>query len=189
MESKIINYIRTFFLLKRKGVKFGKIPFIFGQMPLLTNKGNISVGDEFTMRNYQFKSEITCADNAELIMGNEVGINQGSNIYAAESVHIGDNVLIGDCVKIYDTNFHSMDVDSTIIRPVKIGNNVWIGVHSIILPGVTIGENSVIGAGSVVTKSIPSNYFAAGSPAKLIKKHESTIIRSPRKLDRPLIKK
>ncbi|OQC00518.1 MAG: Galactoside O-acetyltransferase [Firmicutes bacterium ADurb.Bin099] len=54
-----------------------------------------------------------------------------------------------------------------------IGNNVFIGVNTMILPGVTIGDNVVIGAGSIVTKSIPSNCVACGVPAKQIKGIES----------------
>ena len=51
--------------------------------------------------------------------------------------------------------------------PVVIGDNVWLGANTIVLPGVTIGENSVIGAGSVVTKDIPANVVAFGSPCKV----------------------
>lgn len=57
--------------------------------------------------------------------------------------------------------------------PVTIGKNVWLDAGVIVFPGVTIGENSVIGAGSLVTKDVPDNYLAYGSPCKLIKKIES----------------
>ena len=53
---------------------------------------------------------------------------------------------------------------------VVIGNGVWIGQRSIILPGVTIGEHSIIGANSVVTHDIPAYCIAAGQPAKIMKK-------------------
>ena len=51
--------------------------------------------------------------------------------------------------------------------PIKIGNNCWIGANVVILPDVTIGDNSVIGAGSIVTKDIPANVIAFGSPCKV----------------------
>lgn len=56
---------------------------------------------------------------------------------------------------------------------IKIQDNVWIGMGVIVLPGVTIGEGSVIGAGAVVTKDIPPNTLAVGSPAKPIRKIEN----------------
>jgi acetyltransferase-like isoleucine patch superfamily enzyme len=52
---------------------------------------------------------------------------------------------------------------------VVIGDNVWLGVNSVVLKGVTIGKNSVIGANSVVTRDIPPNVIAAGNPCKVIK--------------------
>ena len=54
-------------------------------------------------------------------------------------------------------------------KPVVIGNDCWIGANVVICPGVTIGDNCVIGAGSVVTRDIPSDSFAVGVPAKVIR--------------------
>mgnify|MGYP002710252414 FL=1 len=54
--------------------------------------------------------------------------------------------------------------------PVTVGDNVWIGGNTVILPGVTVGSNVVIGAGSVVSKDIPDNTIAAGNPCKVIRK-------------------
>ena len=59
---------------------------------------------------------------------------------------------------------------NTQAKPIKIGNDVWIGGNSTILAGVTIRNNVVIGAGSVVTKSINDNSLVAGVPAKVIKR-------------------
>ena len=57
----------------------------------------------------------------------------------------------------------------TLIGKITIGNKVFIGAGSIILPGATIGDNSVIAAGSVVTKDVPENVVVGGNPAKIIK--------------------
>ena len=54
-------------------------------------------------------------------------------------------------------------------KPIKIGNDVWIGVNVTILPGVTIGENAVVGAGAVVTKDVPDNAVVVGNPARVIR--------------------
>ena len=53
--------------------------------------------------------------------------------------------------------------------PIRIGNNVWIGAHSMVLPGVTIGDNAVIGAGSIVTRDIPANTVAVGNPCRVVR--------------------
>ena len=89
-------------------------------------------------------------------------------------VTIGDDCFIGPNVSIY-TACHSTDPQKRNTReewakPVKIGNNCWIGGSVTILPGAVIGDNVTIGAGSVVVTDIPSNTVAAGNPCKIIKK-------------------
>jgi acetyltransferase-like isoleucine patch superfamily enzyme len=88
-------------------------------------------------------------------------------------VYVGDYVLIGPDVKLY-TATHPTDPQERLNgleygKPIRIGNNVWIGGGSIVVGGVTIGDNSVIGAGSVVVKDIPANVVAVGNPCKVIK--------------------
>ena len=88
-------------------------------------------------------------------------------------IHIGNNVMFGPRVCIF-TACHPID---PVIRnskfeygkEVHIGDNVWIGGNTVINPGVTIGNNVVIGSGSVVTKNIPDNVVAAGSPCRVIR--------------------
>jgi acetyltransferase-like isoleucine patch superfamily enzyme len=58
--------------------------------------------------------------------------------------------------------------DLDVFGRITVGNNVFIGLNAIILPGVTIGDNVVIGAGSVITRDIPANCVAAGVPARVI---------------------
>lgn len=97
--------------------------------------------------------------------------NSGCKFQDQGGIFIGENVLIGHNVVIATLN-HLVDPSlrsGMIPRPVIIGNRVWIGSNSTILPGVTIGDNSIVGAGSVVTKDIPANKIAVGNPAKVIK--------------------
>ncbi|KAJ2355183.1 hypothetical protein IWW50_003465 [Coemansia erecta] len=88
-------------------------------------------------------------------------------------VDIGDDVLFGPAVQLY-TAEHPIDPATRLTgvesaRPVKIGNNVWVGGGAIILPGVTIGNNVTVGAGSVVTKDVPDNVVVVGNPARIVK--------------------
>lgn len=93
------------------------------------------------------------------------------------AVSLGDNVYLTDGVKFlcHDGGtllFRSKIHDLEITKPIKLGNNVYVGNNVIFLPGVTIGDNVIIGAGSVVSKNIPNNSVAVGVPAKVIKTSE-----------------
>ncbi len=104
-------------------------------------------------------------------IGKGVFINSGCKFQDQGGIYIGDNCLIGHNTVIATLN-HGMlpeERGDLIPSPVHIGNGVWIGSGSVILPGVTIGDNAVIGAGSVVTKDVPADSVAVGSPAKVIK--------------------
>ena len=84
-------------------------------------------------------------------------------------ISIGDNVTIAPRVHILAHDASTkMFLDYTKIGCVEIGNNVFIGAESVVLPGVKIGNNVIIGANSTVTHNIPDNSVAVGSPAKVI---------------------
>lgn len=111
----------------------------------------------------------------------DIGCNSGisnSTFVAANSITIGENVLIGGSCKFYDTDFHPINVNDRLndnkteikTAPIEIQDNVFIGAHCIILKGVTICQGSVVGAGSVVTKSVPEGEVWAGNPAHFIRK-------------------
>ena len=100
--------------------------------------------------------------------------NYNCTIIDVARVTIGDNCQFAPNVSIY-TAGHPVHPDSRNSLyeygiGVSIGDNVWIGGSTVILPGVHIGSNTVIGAGSVVTKDIPDWVVAAGNPCKVIRK-------------------
>ena len=117
-----------------------------------------------------------------IFLGNNCEINMNCIFLDCNKITIGDNALIAPFVQIY-TVFHPVKAEERFISiknegfpfaisktsPVTIGNNVWIGGGSIIMPGVTIGDNVTIGAGSVVTKSLPDRVLAYGNPCRVIK--------------------
>ena len=90
-------------------------------------------------------------------------------------IRIGNNCLIGPDVGIY-TAGHRLEPEGRTLdvygMPITIGNDVWIGGHSTILPGVSIGDGAVVAAGAVVTKDVEPNTIVGGVPAKVIKKIE-----------------
>ena len=85
-------------------------------------------------------------------------------------ITIGDNVTFGPRVRILAHDASTkVFLGYTRAANVNIGSNVFIGAHSIVLPGVTVGDNVVIGAGSIVNRDIPANSVAVGNPARVIK--------------------
>ncbi len=104
-------------------------------------------------------------------IGNNVFINFNFVLLDCAPVTIGNNVFIAPDVQIY-TAQHPLDPYTRnqhigSARPINIGDDVWIGGGSIILPGVTIGKGSTIGAGSVVKHDIPAGVIAAGNPCQV----------------------
>ena len=108
-------------------------------------------------------------------------VHFGKNVYANfnltlvddTDIYVGDGVMFGPNVTVC-TGTHPISPELRARQaqynlPVHIGNCVWIGAGSILLPGVTIGDNSVIGAGSVVTRDIPANVVAAGTPCRVMR--------------------
>ncbi|MCR4662799.1 MAG: hypothetical protein K5622_02785 [Endomicrobiaceae bacterium] len=113
-----------------------------------------------------------CGKNIKI--GKNVFINACCRFQDQGGIEIGDGSLIGHNTTIATLN-HDFNPDKRANlhpSPVKIGKNVWIGSDCTILPGVEIGDGAVIGAGSVVTKNIPANSIAVGSPARVIKQIE-----------------
>lgn len=107
----------------------------------------------------------------------EVGENFFANynlvIFDVGKVKIGDNAQIAPNVAIY-TAGHPIHPDSRNTGyeygiDITIGDNVWIGGNTCIMPGVTIGNNVVIGGGSVVTKDLPDNVIAVGNPCRIVR--------------------
>lgn len=126
-----------------------------------------------TGKNFLIEQPFYCDYGYNIEIGENFYTNVNCTILDVAKVTFGDNVLIAPNCGFYtaehpiDPELRKSGLESA--RPITIGNNVWIGAQSIILPGVTIGDNSVIGAGSVVTKDIPANAIAVGNPCKVIK--------------------
>lgn len=170
-------------ILKAHGVVFGKNIQIPSNVLWLIRGARITIGDNFYLSSgngvnpiaSNLQADVYVEPGATLTIGNNVGMSS-TRLWIHESARIGNNVKIGGCVLITDTDAHPMDYmarrssnEGTKSAPVVIEDDVWIGAHCIILKGVTIGARSVIGAGSVVTKSIPADCVAAGNPCRVIK--------------------
>ncbi|MDP0498071.1 MAG: acyltransferase [Verrucomicrobiota bacterium JB024] len=107
-------------------------------------------------------------------IGNYSSINKGC--WVSNDTIIGDDVMTGPEVVILSASHNFADTTVSMReqgapprRPITIGNDVWIGTRSVILPGVTVGDHAIIAAGSIVTKDVPPWAIVGGNPAKVIR--------------------
>lgn len=142
-------------------------------------EGGGSINSSFTsnMLGLWQRTIMVARYGGKIEIGDGFGIS-GSTIYSTASIKIGKNATIGANCKIIDNDFHPLDPEyrrlslnkeHTARAPIKIGDDCFIGMNSIILKGTTLGNNVVVGAGSVVQGTFPDNCIIAGNPAKIIK--------------------
>jgi acetyltransferase-like isoleucine patch superfamily enzyme len=131
--------------------------------------------------------------DGKISMGDNCFVGERTNIWSAESVTIGNNVLISHEVNIVDTNSHELDAKERAASyvkmiahghskekgnvhsaPIVIKDYAWISFGAIILKGVTIGEGAIVAAGSVVVNDVPDYCVVAGNPAVIVKELHKT---------------
>lgn len=112
---------------------------------------------------------------SRISIGNDCQIcNHFTAIAEGEGIEIGDRVLVGTQVSVFDSDFHEIDPERRLggtpkTGKVVIGDNVWIGDRVTILKGSKIGQNTVVAAGAVVAGVFPANAVIGGVPAKIIR--------------------
>ena len=135
-------------------------------------RGSLNLGEMNTI----YPGATIRIDQGWMETGREVSFGSGCHIYEPRAgLTIGDNSMIGGGVLICGVN-HGYAIRDLPMRqqavkaaPIVIGQDVWVGMGAIILPGVTLGDGSIIGAGAVVTTDVPSGVVVSGVPAKLAK--------------------
>ncbi len=119
----------------------------------------------------EIRPPLYCDYGYQIRIGARVFVNFGLVALDVASITIGDDVQIGPYVQLL-TPTHPTEAGPRrdkweAAEPITIGPNAWLGGGVIVLPGVTIGENTVVGAGSVVTRDLPADVVAIGSPARV----------------------
>ena len=127
-----------------------------------------------TGENITIKHGAYFGDGSKIVMGEYSQL--GIDCKVENDLIMGDYVLMGPEVIIYSSMHEYNNLEIPIMmsgakekKPVVIGNDVWIGARSIIMPGVKIGNHVIIGSGAVVTHDIPDYAVVGGVPAKIIK--------------------
>lgn len=150
----------------------------------LRGKSAIEIGKGFTC-GYACRFDLDTSHGKTLFIKDDVRFGDNVHIVAHDRVEIGDNCLFASKIFISDTN-HGDLINSDMASnpsippskrplttsPVILGKNIWVGENVTILMGCSIGDGCIIGANSVVTKSIPSNSIAVGSPARVVKTYD-----------------
>lgn len=149
----------------------------------IRGRSSMKLGDGLTTGvNVRLDASALRGSPPVLHIGRNVQINDSVHIGAIDQVVIGDHTLIASRVFISDHNHGNYQVQDPASapkippadrplssRPVRIGQNVWLGEQVCILPGVTIGDGAIVGANSVVTRDIQPNSIAVGNPARVIR--------------------
>lgn len=149
---------------------YGGYPYLYGDLHLrlgahckLSSQTSLVAGHLF--------------DSPTLTIGDHSNIGAGVVISVCQEVTIGAHVRVSNGVMIADNPGHPTDaverrtrpVRPEQVKPVRIGDDVWIGSHAIILPGVTIGDGAIVAAGAVVTRDVEAGTVVAGNPARVVR--------------------
>lgn len=179
----IIYFIRRVFIaepmFKSYCYSYGKRLHTDIFAPWIQGRGRLIVGDDVLIAGkITVKFAFRYTANPTLKIGSKTGIGHDCRFNVANSITIGDYCMIASGVNMFDTPGHPVDPDDRKagesaaeheVKPIQIGNNVWIGRNAIIFPGVTIGDNSVVASGACVMASVPADTVVGGNPARAMK--------------------
>jgi Hexapeptide repeat of succinyl-transferase len=167
-EPMLKSYCRSYGKRVRSGIfvhwVMGRGDLILGNHVLIDGKCS-------------FKFAARYVDSPTLLIGDHTGIGHNCSFTVGKQIRIGSHCRIASGVAMFDAPGHAMDPASRRfgmaaadleVKPIIVGDNVWIGRGATIFPGVSIGNNSVIAAGAVVLSDVPENTLAGGNPARKI---------------------
>ncbi|GJM29964.1 MAG: hypothetical protein DHS20C17_25990 [Cyclobacteriaceae bacterium] len=179
--------------LKAMGAQVGTGFWMDGKIRLSIASGQVRIGDNLRLRS-RYRGNLVgmafpvtfqlCNGGGNISIGNNCGFS-AVVISSMNQVKIGNNVILGGNVRIFDHDYHSLDPEIRRDRnrdrqnvkssPVLIEDDVFVGTSAIILKGVHIGARSIIGAASVVSiRYIPPDSLVVGNPARIIEKGKSS---------------
>ena len=165
-KFNFIFFWLRFFYPKAKGIGLAYLLYYFIPQKILRINGFVKWPVHFTSR-------ILYAKNISVGNRTAPGLNSNCYVQGRGGIKIGHNFRMGPGSGLISANHDLNDYDVWIQEdPIVIGNNVWLGMNAVVMPGVKIGDNVVIGSNSVVTKDIPDNSIAAGIPCKVLKEKE-----------------
>jgi carbonic anhydrase/acetyltransferase-like protein (isoleucine patch superfamily) len=178
LQSRIALYR----LSRRSGVSVGTGVLVKGDRLEVVSKGRIWIGDDVVLnsRSEGYHANMPCGvkiicerPDAIIRIGARSRLN-GACLHAWKQVSIGEGCLLAAGVQIFDSNGHKVlpegrrTASKDEPRSVHIGNDVWLGLNVVVLPGTWIGDNVVVGANSVLRGEIPSNSIVRPSDPVIV---------------------
>lgn len=179
--SSIAYFLQKFIyepMFKARCVRCGKGLRILHGIPILSDHLSLYVGNNVTINGIGALVGTTVNETPVIEIGDGTIIGYECVISAGLKVTIGTNCMIAHYVFIADNYGHPTDpvrrltkekVSSEDIKPISIGNNVWIGFSAFIGRGVTIGDGAIIGANSCVLSNVAPNHVVVGNPARTVR--------------------
>lgn len=179
------NCLRVFYytpMFRTQCSQVGKWLYLINGFPLITGNLSIKIGNEVTIFGKTTLNGTKVVNMPTLEIGDYSYIGYQVTIYVGDLVKIGKHVLISNNVFIAGEDGHpvnllmrqkDMSPPKESVKPIIIGDNVWLGEKSIILKGVTIGKGAIVGAGAVVTRDVLPMTIVAGNPVKIVKEIHS----------------
>jgi len=160
---------------KLRGVQLDSTTTVFNGASLLRYPRNICLGPDVVVKTGAHICP--CRPEAHIVIGARTTIGFHTFLYASSQIEIGEDCMIAPFAYIVDSDHGiragvPMNRQANVPRPIRIGNDVWIGAHSVVLSGVTIGDGVVIAAGSVVRADVEADTIVGGVPARLLGKRE-----------------
>ena len=165
-------------LFEASCAKVGKRLRTGSELQWIQGQGDLVVGDDVW---FDGKSTVTFAasfsDRPTLEVGDNTMIGHDNDFTIARRITIGKNCNISGSSRFFDSSGHATDAKSRRehkppkphqVRPITIGDDVWVGKHCIVYPGVTIGQGAIVAAGSVVREDVPPYVIIAGNPARIV---------------------
>jgi maltose O-acetyltransferase len=144
-----------------RGCERGRHVCVEGAL-LVRNAGRLRLGAHVTFAGGMLPTALVCHEGAQLEVGDACVFNYGASLEAHGHVCIGQRCMFASFVRLCD---RTPDGE---VRPIVLGDDVWVAHGAIIGPGVTIGDGSVVAAGSVVLSDVPPRSLAIGNPARAV---------------------
>jgi len=175
------GFIESTAIINHSDLSFGKNCFIGDRVIIFekTKGGKVKLGNKVEILR---DTTLETGPGGQITIGDHSSIHPGGHLYSfAENIEIGSGVMIAPACALYSYD-HGIHPNGIIRKqpvqskgPVIIDDEAWLGVRVTVLSGVRIGKGAVIGAGSVVSKNIPDNAIAVGTPARVVKMRSDII--------------